>query len=198
MSVLRFLLKSKARKSKDKNEGIETAAAAAAAPASGAVCRPPSPPGALLPTPSPTAEGPVQIPGSRDRLEKQLSACTPATSALPDRGECEVEQSSLSAESGEHEGEEAGPSGLYASSSATSTFIPFSGGGQRLGGPSPREEPSPAPCPSAPGAAVDSPKAKKAKSSRGSSTQVSAVTSSGLRCKENASSHVKCVSDAFW
>ncbi|CAG06024.1 unnamed protein product, partial [Tetraodon nigroviridis] len=121
------------------------------------------------------------IVSSQDPLEKQLSPCFTATNTLADPQEdvsappCDVEQSSVSAVSGKEDGEEAGRSGLDTSShpslSATATFIPFSGGGQRLGGPRTGEvggspaSPVSLPSPSALSAAVDSPKAKKAKSS---------------------------------
>uniref|UniRef100_H3D967 ASPSCR1 tether for SLC2A4, UBX domain containing n=1 Tax=Tetraodon nigroviridis TaxID=99883 RepID=H3D967_TETNG len=183
-AIVRFLLKSKAQRKEDKNEGIETAAAP---PATEATCSPPSQPDALPPTPPSTAEVPVQTPSSQDPLEKQLSPCFTATNTLADPQEdvsappCDVEQSSVSAVSGKEDGEEAGRSGLDTSShpslSATATFIPFSGGGQRLGGPRTGEvggspaSPVSLPSPSALSAAVDSPKAKKAKSSHSSSTQ---------------------------
>jgi len=95
----------------------------------------------------------------------------------------------------EEDGEEAGPSGLNSrppssssssssSSSAPSApsaapsapFIPFSGGGQRLGGPrgsAVGRSLSSSSSSSAPITAVESPKAKKAKSSHVSSTKVS-------------------------
>lgn len=191
MSILRFLLKSKAQKKEDKNEVIKTAATP---PTNETTCSPPSQPEALLSMPASTAEVPVQNPSSQDQLEKQLPPCTSATSTLPDQQEevstsrCEVEQSSLSVVSGKEDGEKAGPSGLNApstssfSATCTSTFIPFSGGGQRLGGPRTGEvgrspaSPLTLPSQSAPSAAVDSPKAKKAKSSHSSSAQVSAIT----------------------
>ncbi|XP_031720346.1 tether containing UBX domain for GLUT4 [Anarrhichthys ocellatus] len=86
----------------------------------------------------------------------------------------------------EEDGEEAGPSGLssHPSSSSSSApsvpaapFVPFSGGGQRLGGPrgsaAVRSLSSSLSSSSllAPTAAAESPKAKKAKSSHGSSTK---------------------------
>lgn len=187
MSILRFLLKSKAQEME--NELTETAATSPA----DETCSPPSTPDALLSMPTSTAEGPVPNPSTQDHLEKQRPPCISATSTLPDHQEeestpqCQVQQSSLSVVSGKEDGEKAGPSGLNTpstssfSATCTSTFIPFSGGGQRLGGPRTGEAgPLPAspltlPSQSAPSAAVDSPKAKKAKSSHSSSTQVSAV-----------------------
>jgi len=80
------------------------------------------------------------------------------------------------------DGEKAGPSELncHPSSSSSSTpsacFIPFSGGGQRLGGPGGALSSSSSSFLSALGATVESPKAKKAKSSHGSNTKVSPST----------------------
>lgn len=190
MSVFRFLLKSKAQEMENENEFTETAAT----PPANETCRPPSQPDALLSMPASTAEVAAPNPSSQDHLEKQCPPCISATSTLPDQQEeastsqCGVEQSSLPDVSGKEDGEEAGPSGLNTPSTSSipatcaSTFIPFSGGGQRLGGPRTGEAGhSPAssltlPSLSAPSAAVDSPKAKKAKSSHRSSTQVSAIT----------------------
>lgn len=192
MSILRYLLKSKTQKMEDKNEVIKTAATPPASET-------PSQPDALLSMPASTAEVPVQSPCSQDQLEKQLPPCISAASTLPlpDQQEevsisqREVEQSSLSVVSGKEDGEKAEPSGLNTpstssfSATCTSTFIPFSGGGQCLGGPRTGEVGgSPAssltlPSQSAPRAAVDSPKAKKAKSSHSSSTHVSTIIKSG-------------------
>lgn len=186
MSILRFLLKSKAQEME--NEFTETAATTPA----DETCSRPSKPDALLSMPM-TAEVPVPNPSTRDHLEKQCPPCISATSTLPDQQEqvstpqCQVQQSSLSVVSGKEDGEKAGPSGLNTpstssfSATCTSTFIPFSGGGQRLGGPRTGEAgylPASSltlPSQSAPSAAVDSPKAKKVKSSHSSSTQVSAI-----------------------
>ncbi|XP_040892314.1 tether containing UBX domain for GLUT4 isoform X2 [Toxotes jaculatrix] len=89
----------------------------------------------------------------------------------------------------EEDGEKAGPSGLSShpssssSSSSSSTpsapFIPFSGGGQRLGGPeggAVGRSLSSSSSLSALTATVESPKAKKAKSSYGDSTQRQATS----------------------
>lgn len=190
MSILRFLLKSKTEKTEDKNEVIETAATPPPSET-------PSLPDALLSMPASTAEVPVQSPSSQDQLGKQLPPCVSAPSTLPDQQEegstsqRDVEQSSLSVVSGKEDGEKAGPSGLKTpstssfSATCSSTFIPFSGGGRCLGGPRTGEVGgSPAssltlPSQSAPSAAVDSPRAKKAKPSHSSSTQVSTLISSG-------------------
>lgn len=89
----------------------------------------------------------------------------------------------------EEDGEKAGPSGLNSHPSASSysaaPFIPFSGGGQRLGGPgggaAGRSVSSSSSSSSlaAHTVAVESPKAKKAKSSHSSSTKVSCTTTRG-------------------
>lgn len=187
MSFLRFLLKSKAQEME--NESSETAATTPV----DETCSPPSRPDALLSMPTSTAEVPVPNPSTRDHLEQQCPPCVSATSTLPDQQEeastpqSQVQQSPPSAVSGREDGEEAGPSGLNtpptssSSATCTSTFIPFSGGGQRLGGPRTGDaghipaSPLTLPSQPAPSAAVDSPKAKKAKSSHSSSTQVSAI-----------------------
>ncbi|XP_076001897.1 tether containing UBX domain for GLUT4 [Genypterus blacodes] len=66
----------------------------------------------------------------------------------------------------EEDGEKAGPSGLSASSSPPSApFIPFSGGGQRLGSPGAVVAGRSPSASALSGLAVESPKAKKAKSS---------------------------------
>lgn len=83
----------------------------------------------------------------------------------------------------EDDGEKAGPSGLnfHPSSPTSAPFIPFSGGGQRLGGPAGGVarslSSSSSSSLSALTAAVESPKAKKAKSNHGSSTKVSQTLS---------------------
>ena len=92
-----------------------------------------------------------------------------------------------SSERPEDDGEKPGPSGLNnhpVSSSPTTPsapFIPFSGGGQRLGGPMAGAggrslSSSASSSLSAQSAAIESPKAKKAKSSHSSSTKVSLNT----------------------
>lgn len=84
----------------------------------------------------------------------------------------------------EDDGEKAGPSGLNchpSSPTSSAPFIPFSGGGQRLGGPAGGVarslSSSSSSSLSALTAAVESPKAKKAKSNHGSSTKVSQTLS---------------------
>lgn len=192
MSILRFLLNSKAQKEEAKKEVTKSAAVPITPTANETTCSPPPQPDALPLMPASTAEVPVQNPSSQGPLETQGPPCISATSTLPDPQEeastcqSEVEQSSLSVVSGKEDGEKAGPSGLKTpstssfSATSASPFIPFSGGGQRLGGPGTGEVgPSLASsltlsCQSSLNAAVDSPKAKKAKPNHGSSTKVSA------------------------
>ncbi|XP_039860407.1 tether containing UBX domain for GLUT4 [Simochromis diagramma] len=83
----------------------------------------------------------------------------------------------------EDDGEKAGPSGLNchpSSPTSSAPFIPFSGGGQRLGGPAGGVarslSSSSSSSLSALTAAVESPKAKKAKSNHGSSTKCKTTT----------------------
>ncbi|XP_040001999.1 tether containing UBX domain for GLUT4 [Xiphias gladius] len=132
---------------------------------------------------------------SPDKPVETLPASTPAsaTSTLPVQQEevpnpqDAVRPKVPSVERGapEEDGEEAGPSGLrsHPSSSSSSApsapFIPFSGGGQRLGGPGGRavgRSVSSSSSLSALTTAVESPKAKKAKSSHGSNTKHQATT----------------------
>lgn len=190
MSIFRFLIKSKTQKDENKTEVTKPAATPTTPPANEMRCSPPPQLDALPTMLAPTAEEPLQNPSSRGPLDTQVPPGDLATSTLPDQQEeasasqSQVEQSSPPVVSGREDGEEAGPSGLNAPStscfSATSAFIPFSGGGQRLGGPGTGEVGrTPASSltlssHSALNAAVDSPKAKKAKSSHGSD-KVSAV-----------------------
>ncbi|TDH15837.1 hypothetical protein EPR50_G00013780 [Perca flavescens] len=125
------------------------------------------------PAPTPTSAASSTLPVQQEEVPNSLHA---VRSKIPpvERGRPE------------EDGEEAGPSGLnsHPSSSSSSSssapsapFIPFSGGGQRLGGPRGgavgRSLSSSASSSSLPAltAAVESPKAKKAKSSHGSSTK---------------------------
>lgn len=192
MSILRFLLKSKAQKEEAETEATTSAAVPTTPTANETTCSPSPQPDTLPLMPASTAEVPVQNPSSQGPLETQGPPCISATSTLPDQQEeastyqSEVEQSSLSVVSGKEDGEKAGPSGQNTpsapsfSATSASPFIPFSGGGQRLGGPGTGEVgPSPASSltlssQSSLNAAVDSPKAKKAKPNHGSSTKVSA------------------------
>ncbi|XP_068448714.1 tether containing UBX domain for GLUT4 isoform X2 [Clinocottus analis] len=115
---------------------------------------------APTPAPAPCSKPPVQqeeVPKSQDAVRPKTP---PVGSGTP-----------------QEDGEVAGPSGLNSQSSSSSSsssssaapsapFIPFSGGGQRLGGPRGNAAGR-----SAPITSVESPKAKKAKSSPGSSTK---------------------------
>lgn len=193
MSVLRFLIKSKTQNNEDETEVTKAAATPTTPPANETTCSPPPQPDALPSMPAATAEVPLQNPSPRGSLDTRVPPGVSATSSLPDQQEdawtsqSQVEQTSPSVVSGTEDGEKAGPSGLSApltssfSATCASTFIPFSGGGQRLGGPRagevgrPPASSVPLSSQSARNAAVDSPKAKKAKSSLGSSSKVSAV-----------------------
>lgn len=184
MSLLRFLIKSKTQKDEDKTEVTKPVATPTTPPANEMTCSPPSQLDALPSMPASTAEVPLQNPSSQGPLDTQVPPGDLAT--LPDQQEeasvsqSQVEQSSPPVVSGREDSEEAGPSGLNApsmsslSATCASAFIPFSGGGQRLGGPGAGEVGrTPASSltlssHSALNAAVDSPKAKKAKSSHGS------------------------------
>lgn len=186
MSILRFLIKSKTQKDEDKTEVTKPATMPTCPPANDMRCSPPSQLDALPSMPASTAEVPLQNPSSRGPLNTQVHPGDLATSTLPDQQEgalatqSQVEQNSPPVVSGREDGEEAGPSGLNAlstssfSATCASAFIPFSGGGQRLGGPGTGEA-GQTPASSLTlssysvlNAAVDSPKAKKAKSSHGS------------------------------
>lgn len=200
MSVLRFLIKSKTQKDEEKTEVTRPAATPTTPPANEMRCSPPPPLDALPSMPASTAEVPLQNPSSRGPVDTQVPPGDLATSTLPDQQEeasasqSQAEQSSPPVVGGREDGEEAGPSGLNTPSTSSlsatcaSAFIPFSGGGQRLGGPGASEvgrtpaSSSTLSSQSALNAAVDSPKAKKAKSSHGSG-KVSAVGS--LKKKTN-------------
>lgn len=93
----------------------------------------------------------------------------------------------------DRDGEGAGPSGLSwhpSASSSAASFTPFSGGGQRLGGGRTLSSASSASSLSALPSTGASPKAKKAKSSHGSSTKVRTPSSSCL----HGGPGVSCVS----
>lgn len=170
---------------------MKTAAMPTAPVASEATASLPSQPDPAPSQPE-TLTSEMPIPNSSPQRPMDTDTVSPpvsATDALPSQQE--VAPASQNAaqpkplvaerERSEDDGETAGPSGQSASSSAANAapFIPFSGGGQRLGGP----------CEGAVGrslssssssssltaltAAVESPKAKKAKPSHGSYTKVS-------------------------
>ncbi|XP_011610773.2 tether containing UBX domain for GLUT4 [Takifugu rubripes] len=192
-AIVRFLIKSKTQKDEDKTEVTKPAATPTTPPVNDMTCSPPPQLDALPSMPASAAEVPLQNPSSRGPLDTQVPPGDLATSTLPDQQEeasasqSQVEQSSPPVVSGREDGEEAGPSGLNSPSTSSfsatcaSAFIPFSGGGQRLGGPGAGEVGrTPASSltlssHSALNAAVDSPKAKKAKSSHGSGKCQTAV-----------------------
>lgn len=188
----RFLLKkNKAQGEEDGRETTETAAVPTTP-----VAKETTPSPSSQPDPAPshpetsTKEVPIKNSSSHGSMATHPAVPTPASaaSALPaQREEAPNSQDAVRPkfppiERGipEEDGEKAGPSGLnsHPSSSSSSTpsapsapFIPFSGGGQRLGGPGGGATGRPVSSSS-----VESPKAKKAKSSHGSSTKVSHIT----------------------
>ncbi|AWP06112.1 putative tether containing UBX domain for GLUT4 [Scophthalmus maximus] len=204
-AIVRFLLK----KDKSSGEVDDREATERAAIPTTPVAKEPTQSSSSRPDPPPshpdksTTDVPVKN-SSRDRPMETQPAPTPpsasATSTLPVQQEGPVEQEEVTnpqdaffskappVERGspEEDGEQAGPSGLSSHPPSSSycapsaPFIPFSGGGQRLGGPGGlggsgggavrRSLSSSSPL-SALNAAVESPKAKKAKSSSGSSTK---------------------------
>lgn len=146
------------------------------------------------PAPSGPETSPARVPtecSDQDCPMETLPTPTPvcSTSALPVQQEevpnpqnaVQPKVSPVGREIPENDGEEAGPSGLNSHSSSASCapsapFIPFSGGGQRLGslGLGAAGHPrSSALSSSSLTAAVESPKAKKAKPSCSSSAKVS-------------------------
>ncbi|XP_078133378.1 tether containing UBX domain for GLUT4 isoform X3 [Sander vitreus] len=197
-AIVRFLLKkNKAQGEEDGREATETAAVPTTPVAKETTPSPsPQPDPALSHPETSTTEVPTENSSPQRPIEEAPPAPTPASAAsstLPVQQE-EVPNSLRAVGSKispvergrpEEDGEEAGPSGLnsHPSSSSSSSsapsapFIPFSGGGQRLGGPQGgavgRSLSSSASSSSLPAltAAVESPKAKKAKSSQGSSTK---------------------------
>lgn len=197
---LRFLLKSnKAQEEDDSREATKTAAMPTTPVAKETTPCPPSQPDpALLQPETSTTEMPeIQNSSPHSPMETHLaSPLASATSTLPVQQEdvpisqnaVQPKLPAIEKERPEDDGEKAGPSGLNAhpfSSSSTAPsapFIPFSGGGQRLGGPGggamgrSLSNSSSSSSLSALTTAVESPKAKKAKSSHGSSTKVSHIT----------------------
>ncbi|XP_028314234.1 tether containing UBX domain for GLUT4 [Gouania willdenowi] len=114
----------------------------------------------------------------------QTPTCVTAKNKLPVQHDCDPSPQnavrpkikSAKLETSGEDGEQAGPSGLNCHPSSTAPsppFIPFSGGGQRLGGPEGGQAAggSSSPSLSTLSAAVESPKAKKAKSSCSSNSK---------------------------
>lgn len=182
----RFLIKkNKVPGEEDGSDATETAAAPTPPVAKESTFSPSSQPNTAPSHPETTAtEVPIKNASPASPTEA-LPAPTPASTAstLP------VQQDALRPKSPPvgtgmpaEDGEEAGPSGMNShpsSSSAapTTSFIPFSGGGQRLGGPGGASvgrtlSSSSSTSLSALTSAVGSPKAKKAKSNYGSRTKV--------------------------
>ncbi|XP_070712679.1 tether containing UBX domain for GLUT4 [Pempheris klunzingeri] len=189
-AIVRFLLKKAKAQGEEDNVGATEAAAMPTTPVAKETTPSPSP----QPNPAPShPETPTEAPiksCSPDRPMETQPAPTPpsAISTLPVQQEGvpssqdAVRPKFPPAERGmpEEDGEKAGPSGLNShpsscsSSAPSAPFIPFSGGGQRLGGPTGGAVGRPLSSStslSALTAAVESPKAKKAKSSHGPCTK---------------------------
>ncbi|XP_034393805.1 tether containing UBX domain for GLUT4 [Cyclopterus lumpus] len=193
-AIVRFLIKKiKAQGQEDGEEAIETAATPTTSVAKETT---PSPSSQPDPSPSHPETSTTKVTNKNSdphsRIETHVAPTpTPATCIkLPVQQE-EVPKSQdavgpkippVGRGPPEEDGEEAGPSGLNSDPSSSSSapsapFIPFSGGGQRLGGPRGSavgrslSSSSSSSSLSAPITAVESPKAKKAKSSHGSSTK---------------------------
>ncbi|KAK5926900.1 hypothetical protein CgunFtcFv8_022435 [Champsocephalus gunnari] len=190
-AIVRFLLK------KNKAEGDTGEATEAAAMPTMLVAKKttPSPSSLPDPAPSPPEMFKTEMPIKHVTPQQPVVAPTPASApsrSLPfQKEEVPISQDAVRPKvppvervMPEEDGEEAGPSGLnsHPSSSSSSSssfaapsapFIPFTGGGQRLGGPQGctvgRPLSSSSSSSSALTVAVDSPKAKKLKSSHGSS-----------------------------
>nr|XP_020451948.1 tether containing UBX domain for GLUT4 isoform X1 [Monopterus albus] len=192
-AIVRFLLKkNKTPVEGDSGGATETVAVPATPVAKETTPSLSAQPDSALSHPDTTTDVPIKNSDSDSPMES-LSAPTPvsATSTLPVQPEAILnpqdavwpEAPPAHRETSEEDGEEAGPSGLssHATSSCSTSsapFVPFSGGGQRLGGLGggggavgcslslPLSSSSLSPLT----AAGESPKAKKAKSSDGSST----------------------------
>ncbi|KAM7418734.1 hypothetical protein PAMA_016043 [Pampus argenteus] len=197
-AIVRFLLKkSKALGEEDVREATETADVPTTPVAKEST---PSPSSQLDPTPAHPDTSATEVPNENSSPARPME--TPpapthlsATSTLPvQQEEVPKPQDAVRPKAPpvgrgmpEEDGEEAGPSGLNSHSSSSSSFatsspfIPFSGGGQRLGGPArgavgrTLSSSSSSSSLSALTAAIESPKAKKAKSSHSSSTKCQAT-----------------------
>lgn len=197
---LRFLLKN--NKAQEEEHGGEATETPAIPTTPAAKETKPSQPSQPNPVPLHPETSTTEVPIKNSNQDRPMPThpappSTSATSTLPVKQE-EVPNSHDAVrpkvppvEKGlsEEDGEKAGPSGLNSHPSASSysaaPFIPFSGGGQRLGGPgggaAGRSVSSSSSSSSlaAHTVAVESPKAKKAKSSHSSSTKVSCTTTRG-------------------
>ncbi|XP_054460501.1 tether containing UBX domain for GLUT4 [Anoplopoma fimbria] len=200
-AIVRFILKkNKAQGQEDAEEATETAAMPTTPVAKETAPSPSSQPDPAPSQPETSTTDVTSKKSGPDRQIETHSAPTPAPatcSKLPvQQEEVRNPQDAVRPKippvgrgTPEEDGEEAGPSGLnsHPSSSSSSApsapssysapsapFIPFSGGGQRLGGPRGTSAGRPLSSSSSVStltAAVESPKAKKAKSSHGSSTK---------------------------
>lgn len=136
-----------------------------------------------------TSAVPSQIPSPQQPMDTDTATSPSSATESPAISETSIQNSQnalrstasvFDREKLEDDGERAGPSGQTSSSSSSAAaaysapFVAFSGGGQRLGGPAGaamgRSQSSSL---SALTTAVESPKAKKAKSSYGTSVKVS-------------------------
>ncbi|XP_029910532.1 tether containing UBX domain for GLUT4 [Myripristis murdjan] len=183
-AIVRFLLKkSKTPEEEDGSEAMETVVTPITPVAKESPPSPPSRRDVAPPEPETSAEVPIKASGH----DKPAEAPTPASApgARPAQQEAvpapqDVVRPKVCPVRGgmqEEDGEEAGPSGLNSchtsSSSSSAPFIPFSGGGQRLGGPggggagSSVSSSSSSSSLSTMAALGGSPKAKKAKPSNG-------------------------------
>nr|XP_019939218.1 PREDICTED: tether containing UBX domain for GLUT4 isoform X1 [Paralichthys olivaceus] len=196
-AIVRFLLKkNKSPGEEDDSEAIETAAIPTMLVAKETTHSTSSQPDPAPSRPATSTTDEQVKNSSPDRPMETLPTPTPASVAnsLPVQQEVPVEQKEVLNTQGAvrpkvppveksvsvDDGEKAGPSGLSSQPSSSSSFapsapfIPFSGGGQRLGGPvggAVGRSPSLSSSLSGLAATVESPKAKKAKSSHGSSTK---------------------------
>uniref|UniRef100_A0A667WUM2 ASPSCR1 tether for SLC2A4, UBX domain containing n=1 Tax=Myripristis murdjan TaxID=586833 RepID=A0A667WUM2_9TELE len=188
-AIVRFLLKkSKTPEEEDGSEAMETVVTPITPVAKESPPSPPSRRDVAPPEPETSAEVPIKASGH----DKPAEAPTPASApgARPAQQEAvpapqDVVRPKVCPVRGgmqEEDGEEAGPSGLNSchtsSSSSSAPFIPFSGGGQRLGGPggggagSSVSSSSSSSSLSTMAALGGSPKAKKAKPSNGVNAKV--------------------------
>lgn len=169
-AIVRFLLKKdKAPGEEDGMEVTQTAHVPRPSPVAKETLPDPPPPSQPVPAPPHPQTSEEAVPP-----KSQSPACPMET--LPDStNEVDHEpQETVGGGMTEDDGQEAGPSGLCASSSSppapAAPFIPFSGGGQRLGGPgagTAARTLSSSASSSSLSAVVESPKAKKAKPSFG-------------------------------
>ncbi|XP_054635935.1 tether containing UBX domain for GLUT4 isoform X2 [Dunckerocampus dactyliophorus] len=167
-AIVRFLLKKK--KAQEEEDGMDTTGPAADEYPAGSPAQP-------APSRSPSSASHVKAKNANPSLPKEIvpAPCpVSATSTLPVQEDSVAKVQLVAQPEGrglpEDDGEEAGPSKIIPRSPAP--FIPFSGGGQRLGGTGGSAvRPSSSLSFSSLSSAVESPKAKKAKPSNSSSAK---------------------------